>query len=82
MASTAAKTSSFDTLFSRIPLGKYCRSNPLLFSFKPRSQLWYGQAKNPWQFHAWAMVACPLNSRPLSYVMVWVQSFHAAKRGW
>lgn len=39
MASNLAKTSSFDTLFTLICLENYCLSHSLLFSFKPRCQL-------------------------------------------
>jgi len=45
------------------------RISPFVFSFVPRSQEWYGRAKNTSDFKAVAISAWRANSLPLSNVM-------------
>ena len=55
--------------FSRsFPFGKYCRSSPLVCSFNPRSQEWYGCAKYMGIRIFRASALCWANSLPLSTV--------------
>ena len=54
-----------------LPLGTYCRSRPLLFSFCPRSHALYGCAKYTCASSSAATRSCSTNSLPLSAVMVW-----------
>ena len=68
--STADSASAVTTLKS-LPLGTYCRSRPLLFSFCPRSHALYGCAKYTCASSSAATRSCSTNSLPLSAVMVW-----------
>lgn len=67
---TASSTCDWVTVLKSVPLGKYCRNNPLVFSFNPRSHECYGRAKYTSTLSALAMASCPENSVPLSKVMV------------
>ena len=51
-------------------LGKYCRSNPLVFSLVPRSQKWYGYAKYVVMPDSFSNLSQSENSGPLSSVNV------------
>ncbi len=61
--STADSASAVTTLKS-LPLGTYCRSRPLLFSFCPRSHALYGCAKYTCASSSAATRSCSTNSLP------------------
>ena len=58
------------TRLRSIPLGRYCRISPFVFSLVPLSQAWWGVAKYTLVFRMLSSSLSLWNSQPLSAVML------------